>query len=319
MIKQLIHKLKENPYQYFLAKIATLFITVALLDLAIGSLINLLYFRQKSGMLYRTTYAMEKTTADVIIIGSSAARHNYDPQLFQRALNMPCFNAGMDGNSIFYNYAVLKCMLKRYSPKVVICDFGATEFRKDPGDYDQLSVLLPYYKTHPEIRAIVDLKSPYEKVKMLSRIYPFNSLFASILMANSEYKKETRTDIEGYVPIARVWNESMKDGATFVNCDPDSNKIILYQSFIRDCIKSKLKLYIVCSPLFIKPNYENHSVQLGQSLARENNVSFFDFSRDSAILGNPGLFADISHLNQKGSTLFTNRVIDSIVKVAGKP
>jgi hypothetical protein len=318
MIKQLLHKLKKRPYQYFLVKLVALFITLTLLDLVIGSLLHLFYFRQKSGMLYRTTYAMEKATGDVLILGSSTASHNYDPRLFQKGLNMSSYNAGMDGNSIFYTYGVLKCILKRYSPKVVICDFDASEFRKDQCDYDKLSVLLPYYKTHPELRQIVDLKGPYEKVKMLSRIYPFNSLLFSLALGNSENYKKERQDIEGYVPITKVWNESMKDGATYVNRDLDSNKISVYKSFIRDCMNANVKLYIVCSPLFIKPNYINRSVELGQSLAKENNVPFFDFSRDSAILNNPELFADISHLNCNGATLFSNRVIDSIVKVVEK-
>lgn len=318
MAKPYIRILKKNVYQKFLMKVFALFITVVLLDFIIGSLLSIFYFKQESGMLYRTTYSIEKTTEDLLIFGSSTAIHNYCPDIFEEKLKMSTYSAGIDGNSIFYHYAVLKGVLKRYIPKVIIYDFTIHEFSKDQESYDRLSSLLPYYKTHPEIRSIVDLKSPYEKYKLLSDIYPFNSSIFSIAAGNAEFNKKRRGDIKGYVPLTNIWSDPINDGSAFVNSKLDSNKIKIYESFITDCVNSKVKLYIVCSPYFSRPNYVSNSVVLGNKIAAKYHIPFFDYSKDSSILNNPKLFADIGHLNDEGAKVFSNKVVNSLLQVSGK-
>jgi hypothetical protein len=315
LIRAFINKVRRNGYLFFAFKLSVLTVTLIILDFIIGSLLNLFYFKQQSGTLYRTTYSLEKTTADLIIFGSSTANHNYYPQVFQKRFNLSCYNTGKDGISVFYQYAVLKAILKRYSPKMVIYDFDSHEFSDDRRDYDRLSALLPYYKTHPEIRSMVDLKSPYEKLKLRSRIYPFNSMLFTIAIGNAELNKKRRGDINGYIPLADVWRKPMGDGNTFTNYNVDSNKVRIYRLFIQECIKAKVKLYIVCSPLFIKPDYVNSSSVLGKKIADENNIRFFDFAKDSTFLNNPDFFADFSHLNYNGALVFSNKLIDSILTI----
>jgi hypothetical protein len=289
-----------------------LFIIVGVLDFGIGSLLRIYYFKQTSGLQYRTTYSIEKTTADLLIFGSSTANHSYHPTIFRNRINLSYYNVGRDGTPVFYHYAILKAILKRYTPKMIIYDFDVHEFSKNRESYDRLSSLLPYYKKHAEIRSIVDLKSPYEKYKLFSKIYPFNSSIFTIILGNTSFNSKRREDISGYVPLSNVWNEPIKDSKTFLDYELDSNKIKIYESFIKDCINLKIKLYIVCPPLFIKPDYVSSSIVLGEKIADGYNIQFFDFSKDSSILNNPKLFADISHLNDDGAKVFSNKVIDSI-------
>jgi hypothetical protein len=287
--------------------------TIFFLDFITGSLLKIYYFKQDSGSLYRTTYSLENTTADLLIFGSSTATHNYDPEIFQNRLNLSYYNVGRDGNSIFYYDAVLKAVLKRYRPKIIICDFGAHELSKDQESYDRLSCLLPYYKTHPEIRSIVNLKSPNERYKMISNIYPYNSLIFTILVGNLEFNKTRRGDMKGFLPLTDIWNTPITDGNTFLNYQLDTNKINTYKSFIEDCITSKVQLYIICSPLYIKPNYINTSVQLGKEIAEKYHVKFFDYSKDSTFLNTHSLFADVAHLNINGAKIYSNEIADSLL------
>ena len=104
-------------------------------------------------------------------------------------MKLSFYNAGRDGNFMFYHLAVLKGVLNRYSPKIVILDFVAEEFAQNQYSYDRLSSLLPYYKSHPEMRSIINLKSKYEKIKLLSQIYPYNSLMLTIAVGNSGVNK----------------------------------------------------------------------------------------------------------------------------------
>ena len=121
------------------------------IDYVIGNVLKTFYFKQESGLQYRTTYSIDKTTADVLIFGSSTANHNYEPNAFEKGLGMSFYNAGADGSSIFYDYGILRAVLKRYKPKIAILSFEASEFFEYQNSYDELSALLPYYEDHPEI------------------------------------------------------------------------------------------------------------------------------------------------------------------------
>ena len=315
MTKFSFDKIKKNPYSFFFLKLIIFFVIIFVLDYSIGSILRYFYFKQESGLQYRTTYSIEKTTADLLIFGSSRANHHYDPNVFEKRLNLPYYNVGRDGNFILYHSAVLKGVLARYTPKIVILDIIGGEFQKNQDSYDRLSSLLPYYKSHPEMRSIIELKSRFEKVKMLSFIYPYNSSMFTIAVGNTEFNKKRRGDIQGYLPLTKVWNGTIQIDSSSTNYEIDSIKVKAYETFIKNCIQSKVKLYIVCSPYFIKKNHSDYSVKLGQEIAKRNNIKFFDYSGDTTFTNNSTLFADIAHLNEKGATVLSNILIDNISNI----
>ena len=327
MTKTFIQKFKKSGSQKFLVKLCIFFILLFVLDFIIGSSLNIFYFKQKVGFLYRTTYAIEKTREDVLIFGSSAATHDYYTSIFEEQLKMSSYNVGIDGNSIFYDYAILKLLLKRYHPKIIVLDFDINELKKTKESYERLSSLLPYYKNYPEVRSIIDLKSPDEKIKLLSKIYPYNSTIFSIIsgnikLFNIEYlnKRQEKKDfnIKGYFPLTTVWDKPLKADSSSINYETDSNKVKMYTSFITDCINSKVELYIVCAPVYIKQNYVNPSVILGRAIANKYNIKFWDYSADSEILSNSKLFADIPHLNESGAKIFSIKIAEAIEKASKK-
>jgi hypothetical protein len=315
MIKTSIYKIQKNPYQYFLFKLFVLFTIVFILDYSIGNVLRYFYFKQESGLQYRTTYSIEKTTADILVFGSSRANHHYNPNVFEHRLNQSYYNVGRDGNFIFYHSAVLKGVLKRYSPNIVILDFVHGEFEQNQDSYDRLSSLLPYYRSHPEMRSIINLKSNYEKIKMLSSIYPYNSSMFTIAVGNAEFNKKRKSDIKGYVPLTKTWNGSIEIYSISSSYEKDRIKVNAYKTFIQDCIHAKVKLYIVCSPYLIKSNNTDYSVSIGQEIAKRNNIEFFDYSTDSVFINKSKLFSDIVHLNDSGAIIFSNMLIDKISKM----
>ena len=313
MIKFFKYYSKKSPYKYFFFKLIILLATVFVFDFLIGNILSYYYFKQQRGADYLTTYAIDSTKADLLIFGSSRANHHYQADVFEKRINLSYFNAGRDGNFIFYHDAILKAVLKRYSPKMIILDFIHGEFLKDQDSYDRISSLLPYYRSHPEMRSIIELKSPYEKIKLLSHIYPNNSSLLIIAGGNALFSQKKREDINGYIPLTKVWTDSIQNENNPVKYEIDSTKIEIYRSFIEDCLNAKITLYIVCSPYFIKSTHQDYSVHLAKEIAKKYKVKFFDYSQDSAFLNSPKLFADPRHLNEEGANLFSNSLIDSMV------
>jgi hypothetical protein len=303
---------KRNVYLRFVARTLFVFIAVVILDFGIGSLLRKFYFRQTSGLDYRTTYSIEQTRADLLIFGSSTAIHDYTPVAFEQRLNLSAYNVGRDGMSIFYDYAVLKAVLKRHAPKIIILAFDKDEFMQTQESYDRLSSLLPFYKTHPEIDSIIDLRGPNEKYKVISNIYPYNSLVFTISAGNSEFNKKRKGDVKGFVPLNKTWADPIKPDTTLLNEVIDTNKVRTYESFIRNCISANIELFIVCSPKFAKPTHVNNSLVFGKMIAEKYKVHFFDYLRDTALTNNRNLFADVPHLNDSGATIYSNLIADRI-------
>ena len=300
----------------FILKILTFICLLFLVDFAVGNIIRYFYFKQESGLLYRTTYAIDSTEAEMIIFGSSYANHHYHSEVFTKRLHLTLYNAGRDGNDLFYHYAILKAILKRYSPKIAILDFGYGNFKKEIASYETMSSLLPYYESHPEIRSIIELRSPYEKYKLFSKIYPYNSDIFTIGIGNLTYNKNRYRieDYDGFVPLKEVWKGEVDHNPLEVAYELDSNKINYYKSFLKDCIKYKIKLYVIVSPRFIQYSHKDTSLILAENISKSLNVPFFNFYDDKEFLQSPHLFADPTHLNDSGAKVFSKKIIDKILQ-----
>ncbi len=146
------------------------------------------------------------------------------------------------------------------------------EFLKDQSSYNKISSLLPYYNYHPEMRSVILLKSPFEKYKLLSKIYPYNSLLFAIIAGNSEFNKsrDNNNDENGYVPLERIWKGQLTTDSSQAKYELDSVKINVFNSFIRDCLASDIKLYIFISPAYIKYKMEDQSVEIAKKIAKKS-------------------------------------------------
>ena len=285
-------------------------IIVFILDFAIGKGLEYFYFKQTSGFQHRTSYSIEQTNEDILVFGSSRANHHYKTDVFEKKLNSTFYNTGRDGNFIFYQTAILRSVLKRYKPKLILYDF-AGKFSYEEGDYDRLSSLLPYYKHHPEIRSIVDLRSPYEPIKNISGIYPYNSTIGNIVIGNVNIEGMRTKAHKGYVPLFGEWQEPIALHDTIKPYEADENKITVFKEFLDLCKQNTIPVIVIVSPIFY--NYESdYSIALCKKICDEKKVPFFDFTRNTDFLKSPYLFDDISHLNDDGATLFSDKVVDLV-------
>jgi len=304
-------RIKKNAFLYFTTKFLLLLLIVFILDLTIGHVLRYYFYKQECGRQYRAIYAIDKTKADVLIFGSSTAYHHYVPPVIEKKLNESCYNVGSPGQGILFEYAVLKAVLKRYTPKMIILDVNLREFKSGKDYYDRLSFLLPFYKDHEEIRPIVDLKSPLEKYKLWSSIYAYNSSFLIIAGGNSEYFKKRNSDVEGYKPLTRVWDKPMGEWDWY-RYQFDTVKINMFKSFIDDCRKAGTRLIIVSSPRYIIFHQKEESYVMIDEIASDRKVDFLDFVSDTSFTNHREYFDDDAHLNAHGAEVFTHVVLNRL-------
>jgi len=300
-------------------KIVLFIFIIAITDQVIGLIFRKLYFNQKQGQYYALNYVFSECNDDVLIFGNSRAQHHYVSPIISTALKMSCYNAGQDGgHSILLSYAQIKVITERYSPKIIILEFNPNGIVHYPGDYDRLSILLPYYKGYPGIRSLILLRSPYERIKLMSAIYPFNSDVLNIITFNTNYHAKRHQDFEGYIPLEEIMNIDMlkKEPKIEKQSVVDTNMVNALKNIICLCKEKNISLFIINSPIFHTVNEIQSSTSSAAKLSLEiiyrNKVNYVDFSFDSTFTGHLEWFRDRLHLNDEGAKIFTNMLIDKL-------
>ncbi len=308
-LKEIVQK---KGYLYLFIKLAAFLLLAFFFDRAIGGIFQKFYHSQTSGWEYRTKYSIEDTKADILIFGASRAQQQYNPVYFEERMQQTCYNVGRDGEPVLYYYAVLKAILSRHLPKIIILDIENGVFKESESSYDRISILLPFYKSHPEMRSIIDFRSPYEKLKLQSNIYPYNSMLLKIVKGNIKSGNKEKVDMNGYLPLLRSLNEPVRTVDLSKPYNLDSNKLNCYKAFVNDCKTANIKLYIVNSPYYFNSIGKDISMEIAKDIAYKNSIDFIDFSKDDFFLKSPQLFDDTVHVNMAGAKIFSNKMIDSI-------
>lgn len=299
----------NNKIIRFAFNLFILIIFFGIADLVIGKILRHFYFRQQSGLNYRATYAIDSTTAEIIIFGSSRANHHYVPKVFVDSLGMSFYNCGREGSFLLYNYAIFKAVVTRYNPRFIIFDINPGELIYDGTEYDRLSSLLPYYKAHPEIRNIIDLKSPFEKLKLLSEIYPYNSSLLTIAAGYTQKKK--KEDYKGYIPLYGEIKDTLKSIIEYPDGKLDTNKVNAVSELVQYCENNNIYLIFICSPLygFVQ---NTPTIKYFNDLQEELAAPFWSYQNKREFISKPELFFDQYHLNDSGATYFSTKIVTEI-------
>src|SRR5690606_7066608 len=237
----------------FIKKISAFILLLFILDYAIGRVMEHYYYKIDAHTPEQhTTYSIKYADAEIMIFGSSRAQHHYDPGSFTSS-SLTFYNTGKDGQGIFYSLAILKSLLSRSSsPKIIILDINPNEFSKNQDSYDRLAELLHYYNDHDEIQAIVNLKSPFEKIKALSSLYRYNSKILTIIKDNISPSDD---DMEyGYEPIKTIDRKldlvDIEDQANI-----DSLEVEAFENFLIDARNAGHEMYVFILPVYRRFSY----------------------------------------------------------------
>jgi hypothetical protein len=298
----------------FFLKFILILSLILVCDRGVGTILKFFYFRQESGVGYKTTYSVDSTMADILIFGSSRANHSYVPEIFEDNLHFTFYNTGRDGNYILYNYAIFKAIAGRYNPRLIIMDIRPDDIEYNATEYERLSLLLPYYKTHPEIRNIINYKGPLEKIKLISAVYPYNSLILQILMGNLNYNKERVSDNKGYVPILKVMEEEKIDTFQINVFTVDENKIHALKDMISTSKQKNIDLVFVYSPARSITQDSLYKIILSD-LCSENGINYIDMSNHPEFISNHLYFADKDHLNNDGAKVFSTMLVNKLLHI----
>ena len=294
----------------FLAYILLFISIVAVIDCGFGLTCRYLNNHAKGGDTRDRYYIAKQSSEDILMMGSSRMHHHYVPEIVEDSLHMSAYNCGVDGNGIILSYGYLLMITERYRPKMIIYDISGFDMYQD--DNKRYIDLLKQYYKEPGIIDILTSIDKKERIRLLSSLYRYNSQFFPLL---KDYFDSSSSGQKGYAPINKEILEPPTD--IFVNDNnlvPDPLKLSYVRKFIEKSKEEGIQLIFCSSPLYGKAPESTYNDPI-KNICSESNIPFLDFSEDEEIIGDFRYFSDAVHLNEKGSILFTRKLVSALKKL----
>jgi len=303
----------KTKNKVFVWKIIQFILVIIVFDLVLGNILSTMYFAQKKGNYATTNEGIYRTRADVLVFGSSNAVRHFVPQVIRERTGLDAFHLGREGLEIIYHNAIFHCVLKRYTPKIVFLSLTPIELSSNDS-YDRLSALLPYARQFDHVKKAVKLRGKFESLKMLSRIYPYNSMlltlfngFFSLKKTGSWYSQEGYKPLYGTISITGRKLRMIKD-----EHDLDPNRVAALRNFMESAKMRGIKLVVVFTPWYYPFPKETMTIKTVNKLAGEFGIAVFDYLTAKKFNGRSDLFWDEGHLNHTGAVAFTRDVCDRL-------
>ena len=283
----------------FILKITIFFLLIAVTDFCFGQFCNFLYNNAGGGEAQNQKHILHNENADILIMGSSRARHHYAPQILEETLGMSVYNCGLDGNGIIYQYGLLRLILERHTPKIIIYDATANFDIRQNDNKKYLNNLRKYFND-PIIDSLFYDIAPNNYIKMYSNLYRYNWTFLTFI--RDFISKTSATKSKGFEEIHSVMNYEPTPSPPKINAW-DETKKKYFKKFVDICQEKGITLIITFSPFYNGANYKE--LEPIESYCLKHNIPLFNFFNEPAISKDRAFFADSYHLNSKGAKLFS--------------
>ena len=285
----------------FITKILVFALLFFCIDQILGFTTNKLFLKVKSGDNYSTNYGIQSCKADILIMGASEVLHSLVSKKIADSLEMTCYNLGRDGLNIYFQYAVLNEILKRYKPKIIIISTNGLEESENA-----VNGLFPYCSTYNDMKELIYEIKPVEKYRLFIKSYCYNSLMIKIIQGLVQNEPNTN----GYKPLFAV-SKSMKLSPDPYTIGISERTLTYFEKYLNLCQNAGCKVYVLETPKYqtIFNLEENKKIK---ELINKYSVNYISFRNDTTFINHPELFKDKTHLNDSGAQIFTSMVIQNM-------
>jgi len=307
----------------FLLKLSLFFSVIALglypLDYLISkSLVSSKYYASGEISTWKDIYAGQ-IKSDLVIYGSSRAWVHISPKIIDDSLHLNTYNLGVNGHNFKMQYFRHKEFLKyNQKPKHIILSVDIYSFKQqdDLYNYEQFLPFLLYNKDIRNFTSTYNGFSFTDKYVPMMRYFGKSDVLLALLNNIFNFNKESRE--KGYRGMEREWNDDFDKAKSENNnfkMPIDKEVITLFENFIKECKQNNIRLTLVFTPEYIEGQEyvtnRDDIIKIYQDFSKKYHIKFIDYS-NSEICMHKQYFYNATHLNKKGSELFTHFLIKDI-------
>jgi len=264
-----------------------------------------------------------KINTDIAIYGSSRAWVGIDPQILADTLHTSVYNLGIDGHNFWLQYLRhLEYLKNNKAPKQIILavDFGSLQKRKDLYLYEQF---LPYMLWNNNVTQYTKSYIGYSYFDYyipLVRYIGKSSVLKNTLKTILKEKEIPSYRSLGYKGVAKEWTNEFELARTKMKnytVEINAASVDLLNTFLSDCKKNNVDVILVYTPeyidgqKFIKNRQE--VIDIYKTYAKKYESLFLDYSKNK-INYNKQYFYNATHLNKRGSNLFSKILAHDLLK-----
>jgi len=262
---------------------------------------------------------------DYLVGGSSRVENNFITASFDSVCRVKGFNIGFSGSAIAQNYLTLYLFLKNGNTSKNYLQQVEDNLLIDPKkaftypfqDYFFMpyigdSIVDDCYKHNvPASKFFIWKNIPLLKYTEFKNYYTLNNLikttlFDTLFLKTKGYSKLKIKHKKGF-PLNSYPNNSLEVPIDSIN--------IFYLDKIKDlCKKNNINFIIYSSPIYKDSYLAYKPKNLHDALLNYvsiNKIKYFDFMMDEKFNGSE-FFLDETHLNAKGTDLFTKQFADTL-------
>ncbi len=311
----------------YMSRFLIFFIIVFFLDRGSGYLLGKMHANTRGGGFGGKINAILAQRNEIVVFGSSRAQHHYVASVIATGTGMTVYNAGLDAQHLLCHFAVENLMLDEYTPKIIILDLNATDIATAFNEqaFERLAVLLPYYRLeNPTVNALIERRSSTEKIRLLSRSYPYNSQILGLLKYNFLGDRIPASENNGYVPyhgsdleviLKSERNRATLNGPPFqLNDGSEPVDVFLLdvlRGFVTTAQSKGIKVVLCSSPIWLGEGSETlflpeNILETYKEVSLQLNVPYIELTSNTvSAFENPNLYKDRIHLNDDGARLFS--------------
>ena len=296
--------MKSQLVKHFVAVISTL-VCIGIMDFGIGAIFDgmIQNLPDDGERVAKSNYVLTKNESDIVVIGSSRAECHYDTRIIQeRYPDKTVYNCGIDGQGLFYQIAVVNCLLDRYKPDMIIWDLQFDDL--ESSRVGNLSLLYPYYYKNNNIKEFLDKDNTSLKYYIWLNSYRFNGTAGRILKAKFFSSADQARlgfggrEGEGLYSVSAKTIDIKK---TTLN----KGRLEYFLRVVKRVKAAGVKLIVVESPLYDTHIGMGSTIEKLHELENEGMLIFIDDSQLPELLGKSEYMLDDNHMNIAGAKVFT--------------
>ncbi len=296
----------------FILYVIVFFAAIVFVDFVYGRTVNYMTINAKSGAAKRTIDLCKSSCSDMLIMGSSKAHHNYNPQVFVDSLGVTCYNAGYDGNGIILAYGILSLMDDELLPKVIVYDvkqqFDIYQYLGDGANTRYYQNLKPFYG-NPSVDEIIRNISRVDVYKLHSSLYRTNGDLMNIV--KGYFIRSSEDKDMGYKPMVGLINDVSEQEKDYSN-EIDSMKLDYFKRFVALTKEKEIILIVVFSPEYNTPFSDD--LNPIREICLKENITLLDYFNEPSFLKKE-FFKDHCHMNEYGAVAYSAAIASDIKKI----
>lgn len=301
-----------------IARIVAFVLGAFVMDRICGSALYGLQSQIQTGEMGRVAQLIAHKDADVVIFGSSRAKHHIDPALLESVSRQTVFNAGWDGQGIFYHRFMQQVLLSNGTQaKTFILQVDPQDLARSNASR-VVSALSPFVDASPETSDIFQQCDDRAVVKQHSQCWRFNSLVGPLVL---NWLNPAPSD-NGFSALESTGRKLViQPDRTLRKLKPDPKVVDEYRRFISDARDRGISVVLVtCPRLDRNEEAEEEAWPALQQLARDEHVPLLNLDeRRFPELAAPELYCDAGHLNTEGSRALTKLLAERWLPAEKQP